>query len=650
MKHKILFVFSIIFLFVHSVAVAWQVPTLSSPSSGSNVWTGVTLDWNSVPNSQFYQLQVDTTLFFVSPNVLTVSKVYINSNSSNSDTQHYLEDLYFGKTYYWRVRAYVTNDTSSWSAPRTFITNNYVTLSSPSSGSNTWTGLTLDWDSHTGVDFYDIQVDTNLFFNSGYLKSSTKIYINSSSGNSDTQHYLEDLMFGKVHYWRVRARNAVDTSEWSTVRAFTTNDYVTLSSPSSGQTNVNVSGTTLDWNSHTGVKLYQLEIDTINLFSSPYLKKTDKVYINSSSGNSDTQYITGALITNKIFYWRVRAINNSDTSAWTTWVFSTGTCSPPMQPLVINGQSNVCAGSVQNYNIAPVSGATSYVWDLPLGWSGTSNSSSILTTIGANNGVITVIAVNSCGSSIIQKLGVNISGSLPLQPVSIFGPSSTCKVSSYTYSISPVLSAISYEWTLPSGWIGSSTKDSISVITGFSGGNISVKSKNGCGTSFAQVLPVTTTTINNVVNQSGFTLTASALGVSYQWFNCDNNQLIVGADSQRFTPTFNGRYGVVLKQNGCVDTSICKTITGVSIVNVNNFREFILYPNPTKGTLYLNSELLLIENLKVSIFSILGEKINSFYLNENTGNEIDVSNLSSGLYIVTLKSNLNSYYVKLIKE
>jgi hypothetical protein len=46
------------------------------------------------------------------------------------------------------------------------------------------------------------------------------------------------LFFGKNYYWRVRARNLVDTTSWSTQWTFNTNDYVTLSSPAEAQLNV----------------------------------------------------------------------------------------------------------------------------------------------------------------------------------------------------------------------------------------------------------------------------------------------------------------------------------------------------------------------------------------------------------------------------
>jgi hypothetical protein len=142
--------------------------------------------------------------------------------------------------------------------------------------------------------------------------------------NADTQWSGDDLYFGKTYHWRVRARNAVDTSAWSTVWTFATRDIVTLVSPTDLALNQNVGGVTLDWSAHIGVDLYQLQLDTVNQFNTQFLVSVPLAYINSNSGNGDTQYNTGALLTQQVYFWRVRAINAVDTSAWTARSFSTG--------------------------------------------------------------------------------------------------------------------------------------------------------------------------------------------------------------------------------------------------------------------------------------------------------------------------------------
>ncbi len=295
--------------------MAWNTPITASPSDGTDNWTGVSLDWVSVANSENYEVQLDTTPAFNSGAFRSKVETYINSSSGNNDTDEYFNDLYFGKTYYWRVRAWVAGDTSSWSTAITFNTRDYVTLISPSDGAQTWTGNTFDWGSHAGVDFYEIQLDTSASFNSPVFQNDIEGYLNSSSGNNDTEEYFSDLFFGTTYYWRVRAINAVDTSEWTIVSSVNTRDYVTLVSPSDGAQTW--TGNTFDWGSHAGVDFYEIQLDTSASFNSPVFQNDIEGYLNSSSGNSDTEEYFSDLYFGTTYYWRVRAINAVDTSEWT---------------------------------------------------------------------------------------------------------------------------------------------------------------------------------------------------------------------------------------------------------------------------------------------------------------------------------------------
>jgi hypothetical protein len=55
-----------------------------------------------------------------------------------------------------------------------------------------------------------------------------------------------------------------------------------------------------------------------------------------------------------------------------------------------------------------VSGATSYTWTLPGGWTGTSTTNSITATAGSNGGAVTVAASNACGASPAASLAVAV--------------------------------------------------------------------------------------------------------------------------------------------------------------------------------------------------------------------------------------------------
>lgn len=165
----------------------------------------------------------------------------------------------------------------------------------------------------------------------------------------------------------------------------------------------------------------------------------------------------------------------------------------PRQPGVISGSTSVCSGSEQSYSIDAVEDATSYTWTLPSGWTGSSSSNSITVTPLSTSGNVTVAANNANGTGTPRALYVSVK-SKPAQPSAIAGNVLVCEGSENTYSISTVSGATSYNWTLPSGWTGTSTTNSITGVASASG-TISVKASNTCGTSNARTLVVSVATV-----------------------------------------------------------------------------------------------------------------------------------------------------------
>ncbi len=73
---------------------------------------------------------------------------------------------------------------------------------------------------------------------------------------------------------------------------------------------------------------------------------------------------------------------------------------------------------------------------------------------------------------------------LPDVPGSIEGSDTVClSLNAEVYTAEVVPGATSYQWTLPAGWTGSSTTETISITSNTTSGTISVKAVNACGTS-----------------------------------------------------------------------------------------------------------------------------------------------------------------------
>jgi len=90
-------------------------------------------------------------------------------------------------------------------------------------------------------------------------------------------------------------------------------------------------------------------------------------------------------------------------------------------------------------------------------------------------------------------------------PGTITGTQTILAGSSNTYNVAAVVGATSYTWTLPSGWTGTSTTNSITAIASSTSGNVSVSASNTCGSS------VGSSSLAITVNKQNQTITFNAL-------------------------------------------------------------------------------------------------------------------------------------------
>ena len=97
-----------------------------------------------------------------------------------------------------------------------------------------------------------------------------------------------------------------------------------------------------------------------------------------------------------------------DTTFLSTLTIAENVCNVPGPAGSISGATTICGGSTNTYFINPVSGATSYVWSLPPGWTGNSTTNSINATSNSTIGEISVYASNACGDGLFSTLFINV--------------------------------------------------------------------------------------------------------------------------------------------------------------------------------------------------------------------------------------------------
>lgn len=151
---------------------------------------------------------------------------------------------------------------------------------------------------------------------------------------------------------------------------------------------------------------------------------------------------------------------------------------------------------------------------------------------------------------------------------------------------------------------------------------------------------------NDSVSEIGSALTAHAVNASYQWIDCNNyNKYIEGESSQSYIPQTNGSYAVIVKQYGCVDTSLCYDVNSFKTCGEN----LVVYPNPNNGDFTLNFDKV-ITDVKVEINDISGRIVyeESFSETEQTKHQLKAH---EGLYLVSviIADHKTTCKLKLIK-
>jgi len=132
----------------------------------------------------------------------------------------------------------------------------------------------------------------------------------------------------------------------------------------------------------------------------------------------------------------------------------------PAAPGTITGAAAPCIGSAQTYAVPAVPGATSYVWILPSGWTGTSTTNSVTVTVGANSGTISVFASNACGTSAASNQAVTaLPVVTPVVSISSNAPSLLCSGTLVTFTAAVTNEGATpvYQWKVNGNTVGSNS-------------------------------------------------------------------------------------------------------------------------------------------------------------------------------------------------
>jgi PKD repeat protein len=139
-------------------------------------------------------------------------------------------------------------------------------------------------------------------------------------------------------------------------------------------------------------------------------------------------------------------------------------------------------------------------------------------------------------------------------------------------------------------------------------------------------------------------------GFTYQWYEVTSG-LIAAATNQYFYPQVTGSYYCIATNAiGCFSASNVIIITGMAYID-NGANLLSVFPNPNNGTFMINESNVVPGNIEISISSMMGEKVWSKNLMHKGGalhEQISISDLAKGTYVIALKNSESNYYQKLI--
>ena len=255
-------------------------------------------------------------------------------------------------------------------------------------------------------------------------------------------------------------------------------------------------------------------------------------------------------------------------------------------------------------------------------------------------------AIGGCGntSSISKKIVVSTScTSAPSRPGVISGITNICVgQTNTTYSVVPVNDATSYVWTLPSGFTGTSSTNTISVTASnaVQSGDIKVQAVNSCGTSVASTLTLQMDSIPNPGILSIFGEVCHGKTASIKssvnggvWTSNDNGIATVdGNGNVTFVSEGTATITYTRTNNSC-NAKVSKSIAigkCLELITLDN-QNINIFPNPTQDKLHLqlNSNSFVRYELISPVGNIL---LSNLLIDKNT--TIDVSEYAAGLYLI----------------
>ncbi len=347
----------------------------------------------------------------------------------------------------------------------------------------------------------------------------------------------------------------------------------------------------------------------------------------------------------------------------------------PLPMVTISGNTVICEGMTSQLT---ATGGTTYVW----------NTGSVQPTITVSqSGIYQVTVTNAQGCTKSESVQVTVN---PLPQIDILGNTTFCENGSTVLTAN---GASTYVWST------GETTPSI-IVNAFGSYGVTGTSSQGCvntASVVALVSPLPTITIVGDTNVCGMDSAILVVqgGTSYVWSdgNTDSVRVVFGnglyqvmgfsdmgcqnmarvtvhfwdTDTSEVTMSVpdscyywndiqycqSGDYVQILQnQNGCDSVVTLHLTLRVGVTSHNENYSFNVYPNPTKDMITIELQTPNSVRNSAVLYDAMGKRVRAVqWEGEQSVQQMDVSDLSTGLYILKLYSdNHFNGVVKIVKQ
>ena len=279
--------------------------TLIAPKEGAKQYDfNMLFSWNSLPNAEVYQVQIGKPNF---------EKLVVDSLVSSSKLTYKFDNA---GQYQWRVRGENQTKFTPYTTQNftikidTSLESEVIKLLAPADNLTFDDGnIRLTWEAIEKAKNYRVQVSTPNFEN------AEQFILDSLTNNTSVNHHFDD---GKTYQWRVKAIDSFTETAYS-FRTFKVQSILDLSNKTVpilapvNNSKLKNPEVNLTWVAVEGATEYHVQIATPSF--------THALQIVADSQISDTN-LSQTLTASTTYEWRVKALNSSSETPYTTSKFS----------------------------------------------------------------------------------------------------------------------------------------------------------------------------------------------------------------------------------------------------------------------------------------------------------------------------------------